>query len=192
MRTVRETLTLRRRSGAAKQHDERRFSSTGVLMTREEEEAWMAERQREIERLQERKNVRRGTPSRGTSALSSYAPHDREDVSLTPVILEAVGELSDEKAETEGPKESSDSSSEGGSDVCEHEKAAEQVSVVEEEQVQARAPSMMETASCYSTPSGGDEDERDFTFMDTETDDDSWKTEDERNIQPTTSYLFIH
>jgi hypothetical protein len=190
MRTVRETLTLRRRSGAAKQHDERRFSSTGVLMTREEEEAWMAERQREIERLQERKNVRRGTPSRGTSALSSYAPHDREDVSLTPVILEAVGELSDEKAESE--RQSSDSSNEGGSDVFEHEKTAEQVSVAEEEQVQARAPSMVETASCYSTPSGGDEDDRGFTFMDTETDDDSWKTEDERNIQPTTSYLFIH
>ncbi|KAF9484357.1 hypothetical protein BDN70DRAFT_849873 [Pholiota conissans] len=191
MRTVRETMVMHRRASAAQKQDDRRLSTVGgLMMSREEEEEWMAERQHHIEMLQERKNIRRGTSSRAASAMSSYARHGAEidDAQMSPAILEAVGEMSDERAELEDRRESFDSSRDG--DKSDDEKTVDPASTpTEDRSTRIRVPSVMETDSCYSTPSG--ENGRNSIFMDADTGSDSWK-EDERNIQPTTSYLFIH
>ncbi|CAA7266881.1 unnamed protein product [Cyclocybe aegerita] len=80
MRTIRESLARANSAGVTVsplgRRESRRYS-IGVVMTREEEEEWMEERQRHVERLQERKQVRRvlGAPglSRASSVLANHS-----------------------------------------------------------------------------------------------------------------------
>ncbi|KAJ3497950.1 hypothetical protein NLJ89_g10280 [Agrocybe chaxingu] len=79
MKTIRESLARANSAGVTVsplgRRESRRYS-IGV-MTREEEEEWMEERQRHVERLQERKQVRRvhGAPgvSRASSVLANHS-----------------------------------------------------------------------------------------------------------------------
>lgn len=204
------------RSASTTASSERRRSAALALLTREEEDAWMAERQRSIERLQERKNARRGTPSRpgsanaNTNTMSAHGHGDDEGEGVgvgagvyhppVRVPLPAVGEVTDDGTEQEwDPPRASSSSS---TDEHEDARTVEQHRAEAPTAVTGQAPSTpnywwaagADSESCYSTASGGGEDQ-DFIYMDTtDSEGGSWKDEEEHSVSvaPTTSYLFIH
>ncbi|KJA19495.1 hypothetical protein HYPSUDRAFT_143656 [Hypholoma sublateritium FD-334 SS-4] len=137
-------------------------------MTREEEDAWMAQRARSIAALHARKAARRGTPTPTPGGRGARR---------TP--LSVVGE-----AHAVGGASDSDGEMYGDEYREEEEETAEAV---------MSAARWQDSESCYSTGSGGD-DGRDFIYMDTsETEDGgSWKdADDAHSVGPMASYLFI-
>ncbi|KAF5326877.1 hypothetical protein D9619_004371 [Psilocybe cf. subviscida] len=71
------------------------------IMSREEEEAWMAERQRQLDTLHERKLARRGKLSRASSTpeLGIGPGHSRISIMKEEPVLEPVGEMSEDLME---------------------------------------------------------------------------------------------
>lgn len=148
-------------------------------MSRDEEDAWMAQRARSIAALQARKAARRGTP---TPTPGRGAPNRAKTARNTP--LSVVGEAHD------GAEHASEGASDSDGDLYGDEYGGADEDEDTAEAVMAAAR-WQDSESCYSTGSG--DDGRDFIYMDTsETEDGSWKDgDDAHSVGPMASYLFI-